>query len=68
MNVHLCGSVGLDSVEDVFAAVGRLLNGNIVRVPDGEPGGRRLWIGWQYAVLRSSPYLKVEGGDAAQRT
>jgi hypothetical protein len=62
VKVHLCGSVGLDSVDEVFGTVGRLLKDNLVRVPDGEPGGRRLWIGWQYAVLRSSPYLEVESG------
>jgi len=58
--VHLCGSIGLDSVDDVLATLGRLLKDNLARVPDGEPGGRRLWIGWQYPVLRSSPYLEVE--------
>jgi len=61
MKVHLCGSIGLDSVDGVLAAVGRLLKDHVVRVPDGEPGGRRLWIGWQYAVVRSSPYLEIEG-------
>jgi hypothetical protein len=61
MKVHLCGSVGLDTVDEVFGTVGRLLKDNVARVPDGEPGGRRLWIGWQYAVLRSSPYLEVAG-------
>jgi hypothetical protein len=60
MFVHLCGSIGIDSVEEVFANVGAILGPFLKRVPDGEPGGRRLWIGWQYAVLRSSPYLRVE--------
>jgi methionine synthase II (cobalamin-independent) len=47
-----------------------LLKDHVARVPDGEPGGRRLWIGWQYAVLRSSPHLQVEGvaGEGAPRT
>src|ERR1700735_5342545 len=61
MKEHLCGSVGLDTVDEVFGTVGSLLKDNVARVPDGEPGGRRLWIGWQYAVLRSSPYLEVAG-------
>ena len=70
MKVHLCGSIGLDPVDEVFATVGRLLKDNVVRVPDGEPGGRRLWIGWQYAVLRSSPYLEVQAvaGDGGPRS
>lgn len=60
MKVHLCGSIGLDTVDEVLLTVGRLLKDNLERVPDGEPGGRRLWIGWQYPVLRSSPYLEVD--------
>ena len=70
MKVHLCGSIGLDSVDEVFFTVGRLLKDNVARVPDGEPGGRRLWIGWQYAVLRSSPYLEPESvaGDSGPRS
>lgn len=70
MKVHLCGSVGLDTVDEVLVTVGTLLKNNLSRVPDGEPGGRRLWIGWQYAVLRSSPYLEVDsgGGESASRS
>jgi methionine synthase II (cobalamin-independent) len=62
MKVHLCGSIGLDTVDEVFSTAGKLLKDNLLRVPDGEPGGRRLWIGWQQPVLRSSPYLEVERG------
>lgn len=65
MKVHLCGSVGLDTVDEVLSTVGGLLGGHLARVPDGEPGGRRLWIGWQHAVLRSSPYLRVESAEGA---
>ena len=45
-HAHLVGSVGLDSVEEVMATVGRLLGPHLKRMPDGEPGGRRLWISW----------------------
>jgi hypothetical protein len=58
--VHLVGSIGLDSVEDVFRTVGTLLGRRLRRVPDGEPGGRRLWISWQAPLLRANPYLKVD--------
>jgi methionine synthase II (cobalamin-independent) len=70
VNVHLCGSIGLDSVDEVMQTLGRLLNGKLARVPDGEPGGRRLWIGWQFPVLRSSPYLEVEkpAGEGVSRS
>ena len=41
-SVHLVGSVGLDTTEEVFGVAGRLLGPYLKRVPDGEPGGRRL--------------------------
>jgi len=58
--VHLVGSIGLDTVDDVFAACGELLGPYLKRVPDGEPGGRRLWISWQFPLLRASPFLKAD--------
>jgi hypothetical protein len=58
--VHLVGSVGLDTVGEVFATCGSLLGPHLKRVPDGEPGGRRLWISWQFAVLRANPYLQAD--------
>jgi hypothetical protein len=43
--VHLLvGSVALDSPEEVSAAVGKLLGPRLKRVPDVEPGGRRMWV------------------------
>jgi len=61
--VHLVGSIALDSVEEVFRTLGSLLGRRLRRVPDGEPGGRRLWISWQYPLLRSLAFLKA---DASQ--
>src|SRR5665213_3071932 len=58
--VHLVGSIALDSVEDVFRTAGTLLGRRLKRVPDGEPGGRRLWISWQYPLLRASAYLRFD--------
>jgi len=58
-NVHLVGSVGLDSVDEVYQACGSLFGPSLKRVPDGEPGGRRLWISWQLPLLRASPYLQA---------
>jgi hypothetical protein len=66
-DVHLVGSIGLDTVPEVFATVGALLGTHVGRVPDGEPGGRRMWIGWQYPLLRASPFLEVDS-EAAGRT
>jgi hypothetical protein len=58
--VHLVGSIALDSVEEVFRTTGQLLGRRLKRVPDGEPGGRRLWISWQYPLLRANAYLRID--------
>ena len=58
-HVHLVGSVGLDTAEEVLAKAGALLGPYLERVPDGEPGGRRLWISWQYPLLRSCTFLAL---------
>ncbi len=58
--VHLVGSIALDTVEDVFRTAGTLLGRRLNRVPDGEPGGRRLWISWQYPLLRANAYLQID--------
>lgn len=59
-SVHLVGSVGLDSVNEVFMTAGRLLGPHLRRMPDGEPGGRRMWTSWQYPVLRTTSFLAVD--------
>jgi hypothetical protein len=56
-SVHFVGSIALDTVDDVFRTCGHTLGRRLKRIPDGEPGGRRLWISWQYPLLRASPYL-----------
>jgi hypothetical protein len=58
--VHLVGSVALDTPAQVLAAAGGLLGPHLRRVPDGEPGGRRLWISWQVPVLRANQNLTVD--------
>ncbi|HUB97434.1 MAG TPA: hypothetical protein VL993_16045, partial [Stellaceae bacterium] len=64
--VHLVGSIGLDTVPEVFAAVGSALGPCLRRVPDGEPGGRRLWISFQYPLLRANPFLQAEPKSTAE--
>ena len=68
MNVHLVGSIGLDSVEEVFQTVGKLLGPKVKRVPDGEVGPRRLWVSFQYPLLRSSPYLRPDPSGEVRPT
>jgi len=60
-HVHFVGSVALDTPEEVFAAIGEHCGPYLKRVPDGEPGGRRLWISWQIPVLRANPSLVQVG-------
>jgi hypothetical protein len=45
--VHLVGSIGLDTLDEVFTSVGRLLGPHLRRMPHREVGGRRMWISWQ---------------------
>jgi hypothetical protein len=66
--VHLVGSIGLDTVDEVFRTVGSLLGRRLRRVPDGEPGGRRLWISFQYPALRASPFLRPDPSGAIRKT
>ena len=66
--VHLVGSIGLDTVEEVFSTVGKLLGPYLRRVPDGEVGGRRMWITWQYPVLRANPLLRPDPSGAVRPT
>jgi hypothetical protein len=62
--VHLVGSIALSRVPEVFKTVGAVLGNAVRRVPDGEPGGRRCWISWQYPLLRASTYLEpAEGAE-----
>jgi methionine synthase II (cobalamin-independent) len=56
--VHFVGSIALDSVEEVLREVGTSCGRRLRRVPDGEPGGRRLWVSWQWPLLRASTYLQ----------
>jgi methionine synthase II (cobalamin-independent) len=37
-------------------------------VPDGEIGGRKLWISWQYPLLRASAYLRPDPSGRVRPT
>jgi len=68
VKVHLVGSIGLDTVDEVFHTVGNLLGPHLRRIPDGEVGGRKLWISWQYPLLRASPFLRPDPSGAIRPT
>jgi methionine synthase II (cobalamin-independent) len=67
-HVHLVGSIGLDTVEEVFRTVGPKLGARLRRIPDGEPGPRRLWVSFQYPLLRASPFLRPDPSGALRKT
>ena len=55
--VHLVGSIPLKSAELVFDFVGRCLGERCLRIPDGETGERKNWIGWQQGVFADQSAL-----------
>jgi methionine synthase II (cobalamin-independent) len=67
-HVHLVGSIGLGTVEEVFGTVGPMLGRRLRRIPDGEPGPRRLWVSFQYPLLRASPFLRPDPSGALRKT
>lgn len=44
-DVLLVGSVPFETVEDVLGTAGRVLDGRVLALPDGEVGPRSVWIG-----------------------
>ena len=60
-NVHLIGSIGLESADSVFRMLGDLLGERASRYPDGEPGVRDQWIVWQSAVFSKLPEFEPAG-------
>jgi len=68
VHAHLVGSIGLDTVDEVFRTVGEVLGPYLRRVPDGEVGGRKLWISWQYPLLRASVFLRPDPSGAIRPT
>jgi hypothetical protein len=68
MHVHLVGSIGLDTTDEVFAAVGETVQPFLRRCPDGEVGGRRQWISYQWPVLRATSFLEPASDTAIPGT
>lgn len=65
-HVHFVGSVNLDSVDEVWKTALDTVGDRLLRVPDGEPGPRRLWISYQYPMFLQSRYLMPGSEDAAE--
>lgn len=56
-DVHLCGSIPLADVDEVFTTAASIVGMYATRIPDGELGPRSSWIAWQQQVLRDCPGL-----------
>lgn len=56
-HVHLVGSVNLDTVDEVWDKCLGITGKQLLRVPDGEPGPRRLWISYQYPMFLQNRHL-----------
>ena len=62
--VHFVGSIGLDSTQDVFEIAGATVKDHLKRCPDGEVGWRRLWISYQWPLLRATAFLEPSSDRA----
>lgn len=60
-SVHLVGSVPLASADEVFQTTAEILGDRVARLPDGETGHRRNWVGFQYAMLARHPQFEFAG-------
>lgn len=58
-SVHLVGSVPLNTAADVFRTSTRILGKRLKRVPDGETGERKNWIGWQLPKIAACAGLQL---------
>jgi hypothetical protein len=58
--VHIVGSVPLEGAEDVFRAVAGSVGPYLRRLPDGETGPRKLWIGMISAMLDKHPAFEID--------
>lgn len=56
--VHLVGSVPMQSAEQVFVEVSRVLGPHLKRLPDGETGERLNWVGHLETAFAANPALE----------
>ena len=59
--VHLVGSIKLPDAETALRSAAEILGGRLKRIPDGEPGERFHWIGFQPGRLAATPGLERVG-------
>ena len=59
-SVHLVGSVPLKDADAVFRAVSDAVGPYLRRIPDGETGKRKLWIGMISALLNKHADFEID--------
>jgi hypothetical protein len=62
--VHLVGSIPLSDAAEVFRTTAEILGTKVARMPDGETGARKNWVGFQYAVMARHPQFEFAGPPA----
>jgi hypothetical protein len=62
--VHLVGSVPLSDAAEVFRTTAEILGSKVTRMPDGETGVRKNWVGFQYAIMARHPQFEFAGPPA----
>src|SRR5271170_2139382 len=60
MNVHLVGSVPLSNTEAVFRTICSCLGPHLRRLPDGETGARRFWVGMISQILDRHDAFEID--------
>jgi hypothetical protein len=54
----MTGSLSFPTVDEVFEHVPAIVGSAIKRIPDGEPGARNNWVGWQTETFARTPGLR----------
>jgi hypothetical protein len=60
LSVHLVGSVPLADAETVFRTVSGVIGPYLKRLPDGETGARRRWVGMLSEILDRHPAFEPD--------
>jgi hypothetical protein len=63
--VHLVGSMPVASAEETFRTVSAALGDRLWRLPDGEPGARARYVGYQRPIFEAHPLLEPGAADPA---
>ena len=58
--LHLIGSVPLETSEQVFRTLSKVLGPWLKRMPDGETGERSRWVYFQGQMLRAHPDMEID--------